>query len=131
MAKTISLLKDLDGSDVKTPQIVAMVNVLKNTVGLNVPVVATEFYAAVDADTENFKSVQGAARVWKFYEKRLIEGGYIGVEGVDVKEPKAKKVAADGTAVTPKRSASKRAKGAETSAPAANDVDAGTDTAAA
>lgn len=86
--KTVTLVKDYDGV-IKTPQINAMLNVLKNEAGIGNATPLADLFPKIDADTENFKSRQGAARVWKFYEKKMIEAGLITVEGADPKPAKA------------------------------------------
>lgn len=109
MSKTVTLLK-VPGDEVKTPQIRVMLNVLNEKVGVGNAVILSELYTAIDAD-ERFISRQGAQRVWKFYEKRLIEDGLVEIAGVDEKPAKEPKAKSDGE--KPQRSASKRAKGGE------------------
>ncbi len=104
--KTVTLLKDFDGV-LKTPQINAMLGVLKAEAGIGNATGLSDLYPKIDSN-ENFKSRQGAARVWKFYEKKMIEAGLIEVAGTD---PKPVKEAAEG-GEAPKRSRRKKGEAA-------------------
>lgn len=108
--KTVTLLK-VPGDEVKTPQIQAMLGVLNDQVGIGTATSLSDLFEKIDAD-ERFKSRQGAARVFKFYTKRMVEDGLISIEGAD--EKPAKEVAEG--AEKPKRG--KKAKDTPAEAPA-------------
>jgi hypothetical protein len=110
MSKTITLVKELT-EEVKTPQVRAMLSILSEKVGLSNAVVAKDFFPVIEADP-SFVSRQGAERVWKFYEKAMVENGFIEIAGIDAKPEKAAKAATteDAPKEEPKRTASKRTK---------------------
>jgi len=108
--KTVTLLK-VPGDEVKTPQIQAMLAVLNDTTGVGTATSLSDLFEKIDAD-ERFKSRQGAARVFKFYTKKMVEDGLIAIEGADEKPAKE---AAEGAAEKPKRG--KKAKDVPADAP--------------
>lgn len=105
--KTVTLLKEFDGV-LKTPQINTMLSVLKNEAGVGTAIGLTDLYPKIEAH-DGFKSRQGAARVWKFYEKKMIEAGLIEVAGAD---PKPAKEAVEGEGEAPKRTRRKKGEAA-------------------
>lgn len=82
--KTITLLQE-DFSKVTTPQVKVILNTLSENAKVNEDFPMSKLIELVDANP-NFVSRQGAARVIRFYEKSMIENGWVKTEGSDKPE---------------------------------------------
>ena len=114
--KTVKLLKASSDESIKTPQVRVICMVIEEMGGMTEPVEFKKVIEEVDKHPK-FVSRQGAARVVKFYEKPMIEGNLILVEGSDRQETpplenkRKVKVATDGDeakAEKPKRTQRKK-----------------------